>query len=219
MSVEQLISPIVPALSLSDTGSRALELMDENKLAQLPVVSDEHYVALIKENDLLEMDDPDAALSSLSFLNFKPSVFNSAHPYDALKIMTQFRLAVLPVTDAEEKYVGAVTADTLLDYLSNRSSLGISGGIVVLEVTPHNYTLYDIARLFENEDVTIVNTQLYTAPDGTMEVTLKTNRSDLDAVVSSLERHKYVVKEIFGDLKSQEDVMGKYNLFMNYLNM
>ncbi len=219
MSMTRLIAPLVPTLSLSDTGTRALALMEENKLTQLPVVSDDNFVALVQEDDLIDWNTPDSELSEAHFLTDKNAILSSAHPYEALRALTQMNLDVLPVVDFEQRYLGAVTKESLLKYISESNGYEATGGIIVLEIAPHNYSLYQIARICENEDVTILNSQVYTTPEGMLEVTLKTNRTALEAVVSSFERHEYRVKEVFGDQKNMEDVMGKYNLLMNYLNM
>lgn len=220
MSMTRLISPLVPTLLPTDTGSKAMELMEENKLTELPVVVDEMYVALVKEDDLIDMDDPETALQDTGLLlTYKPAIPASAHPYEALRLMTQMELDVLPIVTFEQKYIGAITRATMLKYIADGSSIEVAGGIIVLEMEARNYSLYEIARICENEDVTIMNSQVYTTPEGMMEVTIKTNRTALEAVVSSLERHDYRIKEVFGDQKNMEDVMGKYNLLMNYLNM
>ena len=65
----------------------------------------------------------------------------------------------------------------------------------------------------------ITNTQVHTNEQGMLEVTLKLNRTVLDAVVSSFERHNYTVKEVYGTETNNEDIVGKYNLLMNYINM
>ncbi len=126
---------------------------------------------------------------------------------------------MLPVTDEEHKYIGAVTRDDLLKYIAENSGIDNPGGILVLEIAPRNYTLYEIARICENEDVTILNLQVHTNEQGQLEITLKLNRTVLDAVVSSFERHNYHVKEVYGEDSNDEDIEGKYNLLMNYINM
>ncbi len=219
MSIVRLISPLVPTLAPSDTGNRALALMEENNLLQLPVVADDNYIGLVQENEMLDWDDADNALEGTAFLNFRPAIPLGGHPYEALRIINQMNLSVLPVIDNENKYAGSVTRDSLLKYMAEKSGLDGPGGIIVLEMEANNYSLYQIARICENEDITIINSQMYTTPEGRLEVTLKTNRTSLDPVVSSFERHQYTVKEVYGDQKSMEDVMGKYNLLMNYLNM
>ena len=219
MSLEQLLSPVVPTLTPADTGFRALALMEENNFSQLPLVAEDKYMALVQENDVLDWKDPDGNLADAAFINYKPAINISAHPFDAMRLAHQMNLSVLPVVDNEEKYLGAVTRDTLLKYITENSGLDTPGGIIVLEIAQRNYTLYEIARICENEDVIIVNAQMHPNEQGLLEVTLKLNRSDLDPVVSSFERHKYIVKEVYGSEKNDEDIEGKYNLLMNYINM
>ena len=219
MNIDQLISPAVPVLLPTDTGSHALEVMDDDSFTELPVVSEDSYVALVQEHDLLDWKAPQDALSTSPFLNYRPAIPASAHPFEALRIVHQMNLSVLPVIDHEQKYVGSVTKDKLLAYMTENSGIENPGGIIVLEIPPRNYTLYEIARICENEDVIILNVQVFTNEQGQLEVTLKLNRSSLDAVVSSFERHKYRVKEVYGDENKKDDITDKYNLLMNYLNM
>jgi len=206
---------------LTDTGSRALYLMEENNLSQLPLVVEEQYMALIQENDVLDWNTPESQLSLADFLNYKPAVFATGHPYDALRIAHQQNLSIVPVVDNDNKYLGAITRDELLKYITENSGLNNPGGIIVLEMEPKNYTLFEIARICENEDVIIISTQLNTNnQSGTVEVTLKTNRTDLRAVVASFERHNYKVKEVYGEKnQDHDDVLDRYNLLMNYINM
>ncbi len=219
MNIEQLISPAVPTLLPEDSGSHALDQMEKSGFSELPVISEENYIALIQENDLLDWDTPDASLSTAGFLNYKPAIAASSHPFEALRILHQLNLDILPVIDHEQKYIGAATKSTLLKYITENSGIDNPGGIIVLEIAPRNYTLYEIARICENEDVIILNMQVHTNELGMLEVTIKLNRTVLAAVVSSFERHNYRVKEVYGEDNKDDDITGKYNLLMNYINM
>jgi len=219
MSVSQLISPAVPALAFEDTGSKALAMMEESGFTQLPVVHEDQYMALVSENDLLDWETPENALSTAPFINFKPAISAHAHPFEAIRILHQMGLSMLPVTDEEHKYAGTVTNAGLLKFIAENSGIDNPGGVLVLEVAPRNYTLYEIARICENEDVIILNMQVHTNEQGMLEITLKLNRTVLDPVVSSFVRHSYRVKEVYGEDSNDEDIEGKYNLLMNYINM
>jgi CBS domain-containing protein len=220
MIIEQLISPIVPRLVPTDTGSRALFLMEENNLTQLPLVAEEKYMALIQENDVLDWATPESPLGKASFLNYRPAVFASGHPFEALRVAHQQNLNIVPVVDNENTYLGAITRDDLLKYIAENSGLDNPGGIIVIELDPRDYSLAEIARLCESEDVVIISTQLMTNKvTGKIEVTLKTNRNDLQGVAATLERHQYVVKQVYGEESHYEDMLGRYQLLMNYINM
>lgn len=220
MIIEQLISPIVPTLLPSDTGNKALNIMEEAHLTQLPLVQEDNYVALIQENDVLDWDKPEYALDKADFLSYRPAVFANGHPFDALRIAYQQKLSIVPVIDNGNKYIGAITRDDLLKYMTENSGVDNPGGIIVLQMAPRNYSLTEIARICENEDVIIISSQLTNnLATGLLEVTLKTNRTNLEPVVSSFERHEYEVKEVFGAQAGQEELMSRYNLLMNYINM
>jgi CBS domain-containing protein len=219
MQVSRLISGTIPTLSPEDTGERALELMEENKLSHLPVVTDDNYIALVSEDDLLGWDTPEQAISKGELFYVKPAISTAGHPFEALRLMNQMNLSVLPLTDEDHKYAGAITRSDILKYVADYSGISNPGGILMLEIAPRNYTLFEIARICENEDMTILNLQLHTNEAGMIEVTLKLNRTILDPVVSSFERHGYHVKEVYGENIHADDIEDKYNLLMNYINM
>lgn len=220
MIIGQLISPVVPTLLPTDTGTRALFLMEENNLMQLPLVSDDKYLSLVQENVLLDLDNTDALLNTNEFLDYKPAVLAGGHPFEALKVAHQQNLSIVPVVDKDNTYLGSITRNDLLKYIAENSGFDTPGGILVLEIEPRNYSLHEIARICESEDVIIISTQLFTnRASGKIEVTIKTNRTDLAAVVQSFERHSYVVKEIFGEQKSEDDLLDRYKILMNYINM
>jgi acetoin utilization protein AcuB len=220
MIIEQLISPIVPTLVPTDTGSRALLLMDENNFTQLPLVADDKYMALVQENDVMDWEAPESPLSAAGFLNYRPAVFSTGHPFEALRIAHQHNLSVVPVVNSENTYLGAITRNDLLNYITENSGLDNPGAIIVLELAPRDYSLAEIARICENEEVLIISTQLHTnTTSGKLELTLKTNRTDLAAAISSFERHNFAVKEVYGEHSNDTDIMDRFNLLMNYINM
>jgi acetoin utilization protein AcuB len=220
MLIEQLISPIVPTLMPSDTGSRALHLMEENHLTQLPLVIDEKYMALVQENDILDWQTPESPLSAADFLQYRPAVFSNGHPFEALRIAHSQNLSVIPVVDHTNNYVGSITKDELLKYVTENTGFDNPGAIIVLEIEPRSYSLTEVARICESEDVSLISTQLHTnSQSGMLELTLKTNRTELGAVISSFERHGYTIKEVFGEQGGAEDMLSRYKLLMNYINM
>jgi CBS domain-containing protein len=220
MRIEQLISPIIPTLELTDTGNRALSLMEENNISHLPLIAEQQYKALVHENDVMDWEMPESPLSKADFLNYRPAVFANSHPYDALRIAHQHNLSIVPVIDSSNLYLGSITRHELLSYITESSGLDNPGAIIVLELDPRNYTLVDIARICENEDVAIISTQLRSnSATGKAEITIKTNRMDLRGVISSFERHNYVVKAVYGEQNSDEDMQDRFDLLMNYINM
>ncbi|MEO6831892.1 MAG: CBS domain-containing protein, partial [Chitinophagaceae bacterium] len=129
MLTEQLISLAIPTLLPTDSGNRALLLMEESHLSQLPMVQNDEYLGLIQETALLDWDTPERALSSADFANYKPAVSGTGHPFDALKLANEQHLNIVPVLDSGLKYLGAITRDELLRYVSENAGIDTPGGI------------------------------------------------------------------------------------------
>ncbi|PUZ21272.1 CBS domain-containing protein [Chitinophaga costaii] len=220
MLTRDLISTVVPVLHPKDTGARAMRLMNEFHLTQLPLVVDNKYQQLIEEEDVMDWEDPDLLLETIEDNNFKPAVSETAHIFEALKLFADFKLTSLPVLSKEGDYMGVITRDSLLMPLAAYNAVKEHGGIIGLEVDPRDYSLTEIARIAESNDVTILSVNTLTIPsNGRMEVMLKTNRQELSALVATFERFNYTIRYIFTE-EQEEDLLKKnYDLLMNYMSM
>ncbi len=217
---ETITENTIPLLDSADTIDRALQLMEDNDLQCLPLVEEDKYLALIKEDDLLELSHTDLPLAETSLLLFRPAVAASAHPYDAVRMLHNTGLQLIPVVDNENTYLGCISQKGLYKYLTEHSGINTPGAIIVLELQPNNYSLYEIARICENEDIIITQVQLSNAKEsGRLELTLKTNRNDIRGVVDALERYNYTVVQTFGEADFNENIQNRFDLLMNYLNM
>jgi len=219
MFIQELISPEIPALSLGDHADKALQLMQDLHLSHLPLVDGTEYKSLIHEDDLLEWDNPDV-LAQAPFLVPGPVVYGHLHPYEAIRRATQMDISLVPVIDKDEQYQGVVTRYSLLDYMSQHSGLDKPGGIIILEMRPVDYSLSEIARICENNDVIILNLQIFTQPESDMmRVVIKTNTREVQTLVASFERYEYNVRQVFGELPAQESMKERYESLMRYINM
>ena len=55
--LNDLVSDNIPALASSDTGAKALQIMDDFRVSHLPVVSDTEYIGLVSDNDIYGISD------------------------------------------------------------------------------------------------------------------------------------------------------------------
>ncbi len=219
MIIRQLIDPSVPTLSMADTGTSALALMEQHQLHQLPLVGDEVYLALVDEDDIRAWETPEQPLSNADFLEKKLAVLAEGHPFEALRIANNKELDIVPVIDPDGHYVGAITLRRLMQYITESSGIDNPGGIIILEVAPRDYNLSEIARICENEEVSILSLQLHSVADGRIEITLKTNRTNITALANAFERYGMQVNEVYTEHHDLDDIKERYGLLMNYINM
>lgn len=220
MPLDVLIEPTIPVLKPTDTVDDALRMIAETHLEQLPLVSGNSYWGMMKESVLLDWEHPDDELSVFEGRLNRPYCLQLLHPFEAVKMAIQNKLPVVPVLNQEQEYLGAISRDALFYYLGENGSLNEPGGIIVLEMKLGEYSLSQISRICEGENVIVLNSRVYTNPQsGMLEVTLKTNKQELQTVVAAFERFEYIVKEVYGDLPAYDDLAQRYKLLMTYINM
>lgn len=220
MLLNQLVSADVPVVAPSDSVDYISSLFFASQLHQIPVIESSLYLGLIDSKDLNNLQNEPEELNLHLYENFKPAININAHPYEALRIIHHHELSILPVLNDDNEYAGSLTKDGLLKYLIENINIDVNGGIIVLEMEPRNYSLAQIARICENEQVLILGAQAKTNHmTAKLEVTIKTNSTDLSAVVQALERYEYSVLDTYGDQKIENDISDRYKLLMNYINM
>lgn len=220
MTVANIISSDIPVVYYSDSVSSVLNLMMDEHIAQLPLIDNDKYIGLVTESQLLSIAATEATLGAQHVQWLQPAVPGTMHPFDAIKVISKFDLEILPVIDKDNIYLGALTKETIVDYIATHEAMNEAGGIIVLEVNANDYTLAEIARICESNDVIILNSSVYTNPETLkLEVTLKLNSNELQYVIATFERYEYTVLQTFGDTALNDDLSGRYDLLMNYINM
>jgi acetoin utilization protein AcuB len=220
MLTGELLSQNLPYLHLNDKVYQALQLMNDNQVAHLPIVDGEKYVGIISEDDLLLVDNEHAELNTLQQSFGNAAVKNSDHFLKAIQLAGENGLSVVPIVDEENDLEGAVAYNDLLRHASEFMSLKEPGGLIVLEVESNQYSFNEISKLVETNDAQI--TQLNTSNDpetGTMQITIRINRPEISDIVATFQRYEYNVKHYFGEELYNNEVRSNYENLMNYLKI
>lgn len=195
--------------------------MNEYHLTQLPLVLENKYLAMVEEDDILDLEDPETLLENMEYNGPRHAIQENAHFYEALKVFYDQKMCALPVISKDNEYLGILTKDNLLAVLAQYNGVKEPGGILSLEIEPRDYSLSEIARIAESNDVTLLSVNTITNPaTGRLEVLLKTNRQELQPLVATFERFKYYVVKYTITAEDEEDTLKKnYDLFMNYISI
>ena len=217
---KDLISASLPVLSPKDPVYKALQLMDDSNVIHLPVVMDEKFLGLIAEGDLLNVEDDSYLVESLAGNISKVRVSPSGHFTEAVQLANEYGLEVVPVTEHDLQWVGAIVATDLLKFTGHMIGADEPGGIIVLEMDKRNFAFSEIYKLVETNDAQI--TQLNTNYDnslGILYVTLKINKFELSDIVATFQRYEYQVRYYFGEEQYENELRSNYDHLMNYLNL
>ena len=220
MIAAALINKGLPVLSLTDKPAKGLKLMDEFKVAHLPIIEKDNYLGLVSEKFLMALNEKQDEIKNHAHAFVRPFMFEDQHLFDALKLIDTFKITLVPVLAKDEKYLGSFTEFSLADSITGLTAVQQPGGIIILEMNPIDYTLTEIAKIVEENNARILACYL-TPQQGTekIEVTLKINREDLSAILQTFGRYKYTVSASFHQSEYDEDMRRRFELFMNYVNM
>lgn len=219
MIAAELITNNIPALQPNDTVEQALSLMQEFHLSQLPIVIDQKSAGLLHEEDI-----QDADLNSVisSYIPLAEQVHVKAEDFflTALKIMQQRKLSLLPVIKDEKEYIGAITAEELLQAVSKYNAVTEPGGVIILQMTPTDFSCTELGRIVESNDCRIIHLNTWTnTSTGELMVAIKVNKTDIHDILATLERYEYNVIQYFGENLTEEELKLNFDHLMNYLNI
>lgn len=221
MIAKTLINRTIPPLKPSDDGTKALAWMNNFHVQHLPVVHNHQYLGLVSEYNILDRNTPIQAFDryELDKTN-QPFVTENTHLYVILKTVIENHLTLVPVLDEQQRYVGVITIENLLEHFARASSLQEPGGIIQLEMPAHRYALSEIAQIVEANGAKVLNANVVSNPDESrVEVTIKVNRTELDSILATFERYNYDVMATHGEDTFTSEVQDNYNALFNYLNM
>ncbi|WP_026898613.1 CBS domain-containing protein [Daejeonella oryzae] len=220
MFARELISDVIPPLRTSDSVQKVLDRMAEFRINHLPIVNDQQILGLISEDDLIEVQDLSIEIGGLSLSLHNYYVFEHQHIYDVIRLFAEQHLSVVPVLDQNKNYLGLISINNMVEYFAVMTSVKEPGGIIILEIDNRNNSLAHIAQIIESDNAQILSSYIKSFPDSTrLELTLKLNRTDISAIISSLLRYNYNVKATFNDIKADDGTQDRYDQLMNYLDI
>jgi acetoin utilization protein AcuB len=217
---KELISQTIQPVHLHDDVSRVLQYMSDFHVAHLPIVSDDKYIGLISEDDLLNAGADSQEIIALSHSFIKPAVKSAEHFTRALQLVVEQHISVVPVVDEQDELLGVIEASELLRQAGAHIGVNEQGGIIVLDIEQKDFSFSEISRLVETHDAQI--TQLNTSVDpltGNTVVTIKINKKEISDVVATLQRFEYNVRYYFGEEMFENQLRNNYENLMNYLRI
>jgi acetoin utilization protein AcuB len=198
----ELISEYIVPLKTSDSALTAISLMEEFKVKHLPIVNETMFLGLISEDDIYAHNQFEDAVGAHPIAKPLISIIENQHIYDVLTAFQNDNLSLLPVLDTKNQYIGAIHSWALVSRLAEITGVINPGGIIVLEMNVHDYSLSQIAQIIESNNSKLINLYVSTHPESTrMEVTLKLNTMDIEPVLQTFYRYNYLVRAFYSHEK------------------
>jgi acetoin utilization protein AcuB len=216
----QLINTAIPRLQLQDSVGKALQLINDYRLTHLPVVSEEIYLGLLSEEDLLDVEEEKITVEALQSTFNLVCVNENEHFLTAVNCCNQYDTTVVPVVTKDKNFLGVITTTDLLKALGNFTGTNEIGGIIVMERERIQFSISEISRIVESNDATILHLNTTTHPEtGMLTISIHLNKKEISSVVATFERYDYTILYSFGDEKFDNEIDTNYKHLMNYLDI
>jgi predicted transcriptional regulator len=221
MIASELIVDILPPIKPSESCGKAIKWMNEFKISHLPVVNKNEFIGIISEEMLYDINNEDISIadSGCQLLNvFVPS---DHHIFEAMKLMSDNNLSIMPVIDKQDNYIGATTLSHIMDLTTNTTSIKEPGGVIVLEINSNDYSLAQIAQIVESNNARILSSYITSSPNSTkMEITIKINKQDLSRIIQTFNRYEYDIVESYQEnSEDEEELKSRYDHLMRFLDL
>ncbi len=221
MIASHLIDPMLPALKPSDSVGSAMDWMEELRCYQLAVVDETGYKGIASYDIMEQIADPAAHIADLALLHPELYAGEFQHLYELLRIAIQFDLEVIPVLQDDLTFAGTIEVGEMLKRFADLLGVQELGAVLVLKIDQRDYSLAELARLIEPDGVRIISS-FYTTRNlgaGGEEslLTLKLNKKEITAVVSTLERYGYHIQELYANDPVESIDRKRLDLLLRYL--
>ena len=221
MIAKQLISEVIPPLRLSDDGQKALNWMEIFRITHLPIVDGHQYLGLISDKAIYDLNLIEKKMDDCRENLVRPHVYTNQHIYEVASLMSELKLSLVPVLDLKHNYQGVISVMDLSRTFADLVAVHEPGGIIVLELTPLDYSLSQIAQIVEGNDAKILSMYTYREDDSKeLLITLKINQVDLSPIIQTFVRYDYSIRSVFMDeaiLNNMYD--DRFNQLLKYMNI
>ncbi|GAB2566463.1 CBS domain-containing protein [Spirosoma areae] len=221
MLAAELIDPMLPALKPTDSVGQALEWMQEHRVGQLVLTDQAEYRGIVSEELLLDVADETRSLSDVMRLFEQTYVYEHQHLLEIVALVGQHPIDVVAVVSEGREFMGTISVSELLKQFAHELGTQDAGAILILNMNERDYSMSEISRLIESNNVKIISSYFSSAAYGMPDrsrLTLKLNRRDITPIISTLERFGYHIEAAFANAPVENIDQERLDSLLRYLN-
>ena len=220
MTTLKLANTSVPVLLEGDEVHVALQTLQTARMTHLPVVTDEKYLGLLGEEDLIFQQNKSNLVGELREDFLPAQIGETKHFLHAVPLMQLYNTNVLPVLGEQMEYLGAIRQADLLHAVGNLCGANEFGALVVLEIAPSRLSVAEMNSIVESDGATILHLNISPViATQTLRITLQINKQEVSTIVASFERYEYSVLYYSGEEYFENQLNSNYQNLMNYLQI
>ena len=222
MVAKKYIDKSIPNLKKSDTISFALDMMEEYRQEQLPIVENHQFLGIVTKDILDTIPNIDSkTLVDVAPLHEQLVIQENFHLYELARLAADLSLSILPVFDSSKNFKGMLSIEEAMQDFLGKFAAQPVGAIIVLQIKAIDFSLAEISRLVESNEAKVIS--MFTEQDSLdptlLQVTIKLNTIDLTRIIATFERFEFRILAKFHDYETQQFESNRIDLLLKYLEI
>ncbi|MFT4738719.1 MAG: acetoin utilization protein AcuB, partial [Paraglaciecola sp.] len=179
------------------------------------------FIGLITDEAIFDAFENIRYVNEAAIVAQDAIVSHDKHYYEVLKKAYSLGVRLVAVSDENGDYIGVISVEDVVEAFASASSVQTPGAILVLSMEMRDYSLSEISRLIESNDVMILSTHILpdAAEPGKIQLTIKTNKEEITHVAATLEARGFHVAKSYTNVELTENDQDRYDSLMHYLKI
>lgn len=218
MSIESFILNDIEICHLNDRIKDLQVVFNELTYSHLPVENDGVYLGCISETDIRCLDG-EKTISDYQYTLDGFYAREDDHWLETLEVFALNQTNILPVLNTENKYLGYLELNDIINSFNETPFLNERGGIIVLEKGVRDYSFSEIGQIAESHNAALLGMFVSSKEEGLTQVTLKLSTTALNEILQTFRRYGYTIVSDHQEDSFQENLKDRSEYLNKYLNM
>jgi len=200
---------------LSETVADVQDFFVDNPYSHFPLLDNGIYLGCISSVDS-ETFESEKSIQDYRYSFEGFFVRDTMIWLDVLEVFARNNANVVPILDANNKYLGYYEITDIIKFLNETPFLKETGGIIVVEKPAADYSMSQITQIVESNNGKLLGVFVSEANTEKVQVTIKTTLGSVNEIIQTFRRYNYeIISEhnednYLNNLKERSEYLDKY---------
>ena len=203
------------ALQTSERADAVQDFFNDSHLSHFPVLDHDEFMGSLSQNDADTFAfDKDINQYKYTFENFYARA--EIGLLDLLEIFARHQTDVVPILDANNKYLGYYEVQDIIRVFNETPFLSEKGTTLIVEKDILDYSMSQIVQIVESNNGKVLGCFISNNAASTIQVSIKIASGGINEIIQTFRRYNYqIISEHYedyylADLKDRSDYLKKY---------
>ncbi len=219
MKITDYILKEIKTLSLKNSVKNALKLCKTLPITHIPIVENGYLKGCFSESDIQTIEDKNKELTKYSYLLQYFYADKKTSLLELLKLFADNDCNLIPVLNAQKKYIGYYELNDILDIFTNSPFLYHDGETLLVEKNKADTSMREVTQIIEANKATLLGLYISEESSDKIQVTIKVISDEMNELIQTFRRYDYHVVTTHQDDVYLDDLKNRSDYLQKYLNM